>query len=403
MTENLEKPPEEKIEVPEEQAAFATLLRKFRIGATVKDTGLPYNIAENIAETGGETAFEDPVILADRLTSWHEYIPPVKRRQIMEQWFASKNIAVPEEAMKVASIRKPVLAEQVSEEKRRADQERLEKFSVDTETGRIRPALQGEKALTYQEAERLSTKIKAEIKESGKKVEEESAFMLNEEGQWIPNPKAKIGVPEMMAWTAIQKAQEKGEKVDPFEIMMKKAEEYKTFRDMMGLGVAQASSGDEIDKMIKYKTLLGGDAELKLLLSSMKDAIVALGTPKGESEEARSLRTQVEQLRQTIEEQRDEQRKKDMEALRGQIGDLKDTVAKAQASVGAKNEFDIMGKVLEVIDRRAAAWENVVKGMVGRPPREMSESQKEFVEGAISETLSKGKKIDELAQKALFE
>jgi len=57
-------PEEEKVEVPKVQAAFANLLKESRIDT--KD-GLAETIAENISYTGGETVFEDPANLAERL------------------------------------------------------------------------------------------------------------------------------------------------------------------------------------------------------------------------------------------------------------------------------------------------------------------------------------------------
>jgi hypothetical protein len=53
-----QNPPEEKkSQVPQVQGAFASLLKKFRIGT--KD-GLAETIAEVISYAGGEIVFEDP-------------------------------------------------------------------------------------------------------------------------------------------------------------------------------------------------------------------------------------------------------------------------------------------------------------------------------------------------------
>ena len=58
MTTQQNPPEEEKVEVPEVQAAFAKLVKKFHITG-FKD-GLAETIAEVISYAGGEIVFEDP-------------------------------------------------------------------------------------------------------------------------------------------------------------------------------------------------------------------------------------------------------------------------------------------------------------------------------------------------------
>ena len=87
---------ETNVEVPQEEMAFTQLLLKFGIGTKTLKAEI---IAENISRTGGEHVYEYPERLAERLATWHEYISPVKRKQILEQWFSEKGVEVPEEAM----------------------------------------------------------------------------------------------------------------------------------------------------------------------------------------------------------------------------------------------------------------------------------------------------------------
>ncbi len=135
------KVPEEetKVEVPQEELAFTQLLLKFGVGTkTLKSE----TIAENISRTGGERVFEYPERLAGRLATWHECISPVKRKQILEQWFSEKGVEVPEEALKTAGLKtSEIRKKEEEEEKRKAEEEkRKAKFFVEPDTGAIRAA-----------------------------------------------------------------------------------------------------------------------------------------------------------------------------------------------------------------------------------------------------------------------
>ena len=130
---------ETKIEVPQEELAFTQLLQKFGIGTKTLKTE---TIAENISRTGGERVFEYPERLAGRLATWHEYISPVKRKQILEQWFSEKGVEVPEAALKTAGLKTSEIKEKEKEEEiRKAEEEKIKaKFFVEPDTGAIRAA-----------------------------------------------------------------------------------------------------------------------------------------------------------------------------------------------------------------------------------------------------------------------
>lgn len=47
----------------------------------------------------------------------------------------------------------------------------------------------------------------------------ESPFVMDENGNWILNPKAKVTGLELMAFETIKRSQERGEQVDPLEVL----------------------------------------------------------------------------------------------------------------------------------------------------------------------------------------
>ena len=179
---------ETKVEVPQEELAFTQLLQKFGIGTKSLKTE---TIAENISRTGGERVFEYPERLAGRLATWHEYISPVKRKQILEQWFSEKGVEVPEEALKTAGLKTSEIKEKEKEEEtRKAEEEkRKAKFFVETDTGAIRAAKGEETPLTMTEAETISDRIKTGKKEA--KAEEEAKAKAEEGGKEEETRKAE--------------------------------------------------------------------------------------------------------------------------------------------------------------------------------------------------------------------
>jgi hypothetical protein len=53
-------------------------------------------IAKFVGRTGGPSVFDSPVELADRLGYYHRELLPLVRKRILEDWFAGRNIAIPQ-------------------------------------------------------------------------------------------------------------------------------------------------------------------------------------------------------------------------------------------------------------------------------------------------------------------
>ncbi|GAH84191.1 unnamed protein product, partial [marine sediment metagenome] len=226
---------EAKQEVPEVEGAFTALLKKFGVG--LKGGITAETVAENISRTGGEYVFEAPERLAERLATWHEHISPVKRKQILEQWFAEKNIEIPEEAIKVASVKSSDIKKREEDEQKRKQEEekRKTKFFVDTETGMIRAAKEGETALTWDEAEKVADRIKKERPKDDEEEGKEPAFVLGEKGAWTLNPKARIGFGEFAVFQMYQDSLKKGEPIDPVEELARREEASVRLKEAMGV------------------------------------------------------------------------------------------------------------------------------------------------------------------------
>lgn len=405
------KVPEEetKVEVPQEELAFTQLLQKFGIGTKTLKTE---TIAENISRTGGERVFEYPERLAGRLATWHEYISPVKRKQILEQWFSEKGVEVPEEALKTAGLKTSEIKEKEKEEEtRKAEEEkRKAKFFVEPDTGAIRAAKGEETALTMTEAETLSDRIKTGKKEAKaeEKAEAEAGeggkefpFTLDGEGHWQLNPNAKISGMELLAFEAVKKSQEKGETADPFEILAAQAKNIEAMRSVFGGGKEGKGFLDSVDDLIKLKSLLGSDDDTKTLLSGIYKKLTEEGG-KGESEDVKALRDDVKGLREELQQ-------KEKERLEGQITNLNTALTQIRADLttarreaSATNEYGIMSEAIKVVDRRLGAIEGVVRGTFGKPPGLLPAGVKEELTQAISEEAVEAQALDELAEKVFY-
>ncbi len=142
------------------QLQFLDLVKKY----PVKN---PETIVDYVTSQG-ETVLEDPEKLAVSLSECE--ITPVRRRQILKHWFADKGVEVPPELLQKVAL-PPERRKELEEREKAEEESKRAKYSVDEETGAIKVATTGEKALTWPEAEKLSKSIKKEIAERGKRKE----------------------------------------------------------------------------------------------------------------------------------------------------------------------------------------------------------------------------------------
>lgn len=388
--------PEKKRQVPEIEVAFAELLKKFRVG--IKED-MAETMTENIARTGGEYVFEDPQQLAERLATWHEYITPVKRKQVLEQWFAEKGVVVPQEALELAGIKGQDYEKKAETEKKKVEEEEKKKakFFVDEDTGRIRAARGDEVALTWEQALTVSERIKKEVKVKPE-PKREPAFMISPDGEWTINPKADLSFSDFLTWDMYKKAQERGEPADPFEIMKQRATDFEFMRNVFGGGKEGSSLTDMVEAFSKFRELSNTDKDLKATLDKITEILAGEGVKKGETEDSKLLREEVATLRKEL-------RQKELDTLKDQISGLHTTiqalsgeVQKARQQQSATNEFGIMSKIVDVFDRRLGSIENTVTGLIRRPPRPLTEAEQTAIKEGITEVVQEETEVANLGK-----
>ena len=367
-------------EVPIVEEDFATLLKKFKIRAD-----LAANIAENISHTGGPRAFEDAEILLKRLTKWSSDITPATRNNIIDQWFAERQIDISPEIQKRAGMTTDQIQKAEAATKEAAAEVR---YIYDLEARQVRMAKEGERGGTLAQAKEL--KKMAEEDEAGGK---ESPFAQDAEGNWTLNPKARVGGVELMAFQSLKQAQEKGEPFDPIVAMTKASEQMRILREGFGGGGSPlpAWMTDPVAFSNAIKSVMGGSGED----SALKESLAA--------------------MKKTIEELKDDKSRAQFEAQQKQIQDLAGTLNKTLEAIGdmkkdrgGKTEMDILSEIAkegiglaktELPGLRRDIREAI--SSVAPPPGKTSE-QREERKKKFKEAIDTDQEIEELGKRVFF-
>jgi len=300
--------------VPIVEEDFAELLKKFR----TKDD-IAFNIAENISHTGGANVFEEPENLSRRLTAWSTEIAPAKRKLIIEQWFAEKGIPVLPDTLLRAGMSTAELEDKAIDQ---AEEESPVRYVYDIDSHQIRMVKKGEPGGTLSQAERLK-----ELANPDKSAGQEPAFVVGEEGTLQPNPQAKLGAVELLAFNAIRKAEARGEKPDPLDEMARATENIQRYKDIFG--------GEKTNP-----------AEMPSWLENPAEFLKMMKGLSGESEAVTELRATVESLREQLHQEEVDAQKRMISTLSQQVKDLSDKIDTINtAPSNSKNELDVLSEI----------------------------------------------------------
>lgn len=367
-------------EVPIVEEDFATLLKKFKIRAD-----LAANIAENISHTGGPRAFEDAEILLKRLTKWSTDITPATRNNIIDQWFAERQIDISPEIQQRAGMTTDQIQKAEAATKEAAAEVR---YIYDLEARQVRMAKEGEKGGTLAQAKEL--KKMAEEDEAGGK---ESPFVQDGEGNWALNPKARVTGVELMAFQSLKQAQEKGEPFDPITAMTKASEQMRILREGFG----------------------GGGSSLPAWMTDPVAFTEAIKKIQGGSGEDSAVKESLAAMKKTIEELKDDRSRAQFEAQQKQIQDLAGTLNKTLEAIGdmkkergGKTEMDILSDIAkegiglaksELPGLRRDIKEALTS--IAPPPGKTSE-QREERKKKFKEAIDTDQEIEELGKRVFF-
>lgn len=368
-------------EVPIVEEDFATLLKKFKIRAD-----LAANIAENISHTGGPRVFEDPEILLKRLSSWSSDIPPAKRKNIIEQWFAERGLDIPPEIQQMAGMTADQIHE--TEKKKKEGGEGEVRYIYDTEVRQVRMAKEGERGGTLAQAKELK-KMAEESEGAGT----ESPFVQDGEGNWMLNPKARVGGVELMAFQSLRQAQERGEPFDPITALTKASEQMRILRESFG----------------------GGGSALPAWMTDPVAFANAIKSVMGGSGEDSALRESLTTMQQTIEALKEDKWRAQFEGQQKQLQDLAGVLNKTIEAIGdmkkervGRTEMDILYEVAEKgIDLAKSELPGLrrdIKEMVGSValPSSKTPEQREDRKKKFKQAIDTDREIEELGRRVFF-
>ena len=457
---NDEKPEEKTREVPIVEEDFATLLGKFRIKPEVAT-----NISNNISHIGGQTVFENPELLTKKLASWSTEVSPAKRKLIIEQWFAERGIEVPGEVIEKAGKGPDQLKK---EAKGKEEAENI--YYVEPDTAIVRLAAGNERATTLTDAKELQKLIKKDLEEGRKRQEEarkrqeeegggkETAFVLGEKGAWTLNPKARIGFGEFAVFQMYQDSLKKGEPIDPVEELARREEASVRLKEAMGVKGGEDTEMGILDKLEKLgmlkKTEGGGTLEMLQVLgelgvikktgeegrTSELDLIAKLGDlgflrkPGEEGRtseldlisklsdlgllqkpgEAESTTSQtVHALEMQVKELTDEMRKRELDSLKGLVGNLSNQVTDLREHMSKESRLEgryaLMEKTISTVDNQLTGFRSDARPLLesfasggGREPSKRSPEEKAKIAKGLKEAVVLEKEARQLEDELLF-
>ena len=345
---------------------------------------------------------------------------PSLRNQVVYFWATEIKKPIPKNLQKrLAEERGATPREEVDEKEDPA------KYSVDTATGAIKVASSTDKALTWDEAEKLSKDMDARLKrESGG----EPIFILGETGAWTLNPKAKVGTNEFAVFQMYQESLRRGEPIDPVEELTKREEQMARLKSAMGVkeGDSEITLLDKLDRLGMLKKgegeggLLAQMDSLGLLRKSgeegsttqieLLDKLNALGllkTPGGEGESSKftALLQEFKEFKETAQKQEMDNVKTVVASIGNQMTEMRKEIANGGRLEG---RYALMEKTINTIDNQLSGIRSDAKPLLagiaggGREPSKKSPEERARIAKGLKEAVTLEKRARELENDLLF-
>jgi len=389
-------PPEERV-TPDVEADFLELLKEY--GVEAKGS---YIITKYIAETGTADVFENPRQLLEKMARFPRQVPPVTRKNILDHWLSTRGIPVPEGFEEQSAL--PPEELKALKDKGTSP----EKYTVDTATGAIKVATTTDKALTWDEAEKLAQDVAARAKKEGGG---EPSFILGETGAWTLNPKAKMGTNEFAVFQMYQESLRRGEPIDPVEELTNREEQMARLKEAMGVkGGKEDSEVTLLDKLDRLGMLRKGEGEGGLLAQldslgllrklggeegrpsqiDMLTQLNALGlmkTPGGEGESSKftALLEEFKEFKESAQKQEMDNVKTMVTSLTTSLSEMR----KEMANTGRlEGRYALMEKAIATVDNQLSGIRSDAKPLLaslggggGEPVKRSAEEKAKMAKG----------------------
>jgi len=348
---------------------------------------------------------------------------PALRNQVVNFWASEIKRPVPKNLQKR-------LAEERGAKSREENggKEEAEKYSVNTDTGAIKVASTTDKrALTWDEAEKLSKEVKRDLEGSVK----EPAFVVGEQGAWTLNPKGKIGFGEFAVFQMYQDSLRRGEPIDPVEELTRREEQSVRLKEAMGVKAGgEDTEMTVLDKLDKLGMLKKGEGEGGLLTTlstlgllkkpgeegsstqlDLLDKLESLGMLKkpGEADTGSpviaALQTEVKELKESLQKQ-------EMDAVKGAVASMinqLNELRREMTNTGRlEGRYALLEKTITTIDGQLSGIRSDVKPLLsaigggGGGPAKRSPEEKAKISKGLKEAVALEQEAKSLEDELLF-
>jgi len=423
-------------EVPDAVKDFELLLQDYGI----KKAPI---IAKNIAGTGGPNVFDKPEDMAKRLAKWPREIAPVYRQSILEHWFKSRGVTVPQELLEEVGTPEGLREEKA---KKKAQEKKVAegavwKVDID-ESGMPKIRMikdESEPGITLSEA-------KTAAKEIGREREEPIVSYDEAQGKHIPNFKSPFVRQNLAAaWATarqMDRAMAEGEAADPIDIWIEQQTKIAQLKEPMGVSPEAKDKGTvgelvsalkDLQEMAKegkvselpdwmtdpakfidtVRTVSGAEAGGKASwLTDPAEFIKMIREIGGEGKSDDAVKSELSELRKTIEAMKEEKHNQEMASLQGQIVSLQkthegqmreilDKMEDLKKPTSGKSEMDIISDVASGVLGEAKGLRSDVKEVLrdkGLPPAKSAE-QREERKGKYQKALQTDQEIEEIGRR----
>ena len=389
----------EKPEAPKTEEGFTNIVERFT-GIVKK---FKIKNADLVADHCAKGNLED---LEDVELRMHEMgVHPSLATQVLSFWADEIHQPVPQR------LRQRMEKETGIKTKEGREKEAVEKYAVDSETGVIRLAKEGEKAVSLVEAQKLQRLIKkdlAELEERGTGGKKEPAFILGEKGAWTLNPNARIGFGEFAVFQMYQDSIKKGEPIDPVEELARREEASVRLKEAMGVkGGEDTEMGilDKLEKLGMLKKSEGGEGALLAQLNTL-GLLKTSGEGEG-SENMRALQTEVKELRESLHKQ-------ELDNVKGLVVSLSNQVSELHKEVSGQSKLEgryaLMDKVVDHVDSQLTGLRSDARPLLdslahggGRvEPTKRTPEEKAKIAKGLKVAVAQERRAHELEDELLF-
>jgi hypothetical protein len=331
-------------DVPDTLLDFQSVMVKFAVDPAWADS-----ITDFIADTGSPLIFEDPYELLTKLIQFPQQVNGFKRNAIIKYWVSTHKLHETDDYLKMVAKEQKELIGQQSDDSGEPQVKVIE--------GKIVPS---EKEQSLSQAK----KVLAATGGTGGdgKGSDEGKFTVDENGDPIAIPGAKLSQSEAIVLGSIKQRRAAGDTRNAFEIFTEDAGKLESFKQALGIpsGGGGGNPFATPEGMESMKKVFGGDETTRLMITQMQDnfnksqenivnLIKTINEKPKEDPAMAEMKAALAAQTAKLEAEREERHKMEREQDKTQIEALRGEIRAQGAGKQATDAYGIMGKGIDKI------------------------------------------------------